>query len=388
MASLPSPEASLDLLTLFGLRDADLRQETEPRVQALLTDGASLPMRADEADRPFTAAEFARLSSSKERSMEIVLPFFHHAGREFGFAVTLDNRDCGAIVPITPLPPGLSGAERQSLIDRMVPDIPYTIDVEHLSGSEAWTLLPGAAHTALAHCEDGDSLGLDAMPDIAEEVDDLDEMDAIELVSRPAWCSILTAYFHEAGLSGPVPDHGEHVESGRLPSFEDEFLPLIGAPPRPVLPEPDRSGPTPVYRLRIDIKGAKPPIWRRLEVMADASLADLHSLIRTVFDWHGHHLYDFETPCGRFADPDEDLGFTGDDADVSLDQVLAATGDKITYTYDFGDDWEHVVKLEKIDDPSGGTQYPRCTKVHLAAPREDSGGVHSEHERGVERSIA
>ena len=48
----------------------------------------------------------------------------------------------------------------------------------------------------------------------------------------------------------------------------------------------------------------------------------------------------------------------------------------MTYTYDFGDDWVHSIKLEKIlasDDGDG--QLPRCTAGRGAAPAEDSGGT-------------
>lgn len=34
--------------------------------------------------------------------------------------------------------------------------------------------------------------------------------------------------------------------------------------------------------------------------------------------------------------------------DVRLDEVLTAVGDKLFYDYDFGDDWQHTIKLEAV----------------------------------------
>ena len=48
---------------------------------------------------------------------------------------------------------------------------------------------------------------------------------------------------------------------------------------------------------------------------------------------------------------------------------------KIRYTYDFGDDWEHDILVEKVFDRNETTAYPRCTSGRRAAPPEDCGGI-------------
>jgi hypothetical protein len=47
---------------------------------------------------------------------------------------------------------------------------------------------------------------------------------------------------------------------------------------------------------------------------------------------------------------------------------------KIGYTYDFGDNWEHTVTIEKTLDAEPTAKYPRCTAGKRACPPEDCGG--------------
>ncbi len=138
----------------------------------------------------------------------------------------------------------------------------------------------------------------------------------------------------------------------------------------------------PVYQLKIQLKRSKPPIWRRLEVAADLRLDQLHDAIQAAFDWDGSHLHVFTVgawPGQNYGPIDEGLAGDGgiDETTVRLADVLTAVGGKFDYVYDFGDDWEHVITLEKIlPAPStGADQPPRCTGGRCMAPLEDSGGT-------------
>lgn len=45
------------------------------------------------------------------------------------------------------------------------------------------------------------------------------------------------------------------------------------------------------------------------------------------------------------------------------------------YTYDFGDDWHHVIDVEKVlTRPRPSATYPRCSAGRRACPPEDTGG--------------
>jgi hypothetical protein len=58
-----------------------------------------------------------------------------------------------------------------------------------------------------------------------------------------------------------------------------------------------------------------------------------------------------------------------------LIDVLEDTGTKtLKYLYDFGDGWEHSVKLERIVDAVPGLPYPILIDAEGRCPPEDCGG--------------
>jgi len=55
--------------------------------------------------------------------------------------------------------------------------------------------------------------------------------------------------------------------------------------------------------------------------------------------------------------------------------VLEDAGTKtVKYLYDFGDGWEHTVKVERITDAVPGLTYPRLINATGRCPPEDVGG--------------
>ena len=49
-----------------------------------------------------------------------------------------------------------------------------------------------------------------------------------------------------------------------------------------------------VYRLKVTLKGSKPPIWRRLEVPGNITLAKLHHILQVAMGWTDSHLHSFK----------------------------------------------------------------------------------------------
>jgi hypothetical protein len=132
-----------------------------------------------------------------------------------------------------------------------------------------------------------------------------------------------------------------------------------------------------VYQLKVTLSGTKPPVWRRVLVDGAATLDELHEVIQAAFGWWNYHLYDFEFGRTRHGipDPDWDDGPPMRDARrTRLDQV-AKPGTSFTYTYDFGDNWEHKVTVERIVPPTPDLELPACTGGRRAGPPEDCGGT-------------
>ncbi|MDM8546841.1 plasmid pRiA4b ORF-3 family protein [Candidatus Venteria ishoeyi] len=141
--------------------------------------------------------------------------------------------------------------------------------------------------------------------------------------------------------------------------------------------------PKTIYQIKISLRYSKPPIWRRVLLPAATHLDKLHQIIQIVMDWEGYHLHHFATPgrgFNRFFSTAEMIqnGMMDDMEDESqfqLQDFLRQEKDKLDYVYDFGDDWEHVIMLEKILASDPKIQYPCCSSGRRAAPPEDIGGI-------------
>jgi len=76
-----------------------------------------------------------------------------------------------------------------------------------------------------------------------------------------------------------------------------------------------------------------------------------------------------------YGEPIEDM--VGEDEDtVTLAEVCPKVKSKLTYEYDFGDGWEHIIEVQKIEEPKPGVEYPVCLAGKKACPPEDCGGVY------------
>ena len=155
------------------------------------------------------------------------------------------------------------------------------------------------------------------------------------------------------------------------------------------LPRLPKRAETTVHVVKVNLYGAKPPIWRRLEIPSAMALDLVHEVLQAAFDWHGYHLHSFETVCGEFGDPsqDDDWSERGDESAVALAQVAAAEKAKVVYVYDFGDDWRHDIVVEKILPAAPGVPYPRCTGGRGETPGEDSGGIWAFNEERAQGGI-
>lgn len=137
-----------------------------------------------------------------------------------------------------------------------------------------------------------------------------------------------------------------------------------------------------LYTLRIELQPDElhPLIWRRLAVDGRVSLAKLHHFIQAAFGWTDSHLHHFVVGDREFGKPSpEDVLYDRniEDERKAFLNRLVATGQSFVYTYDFGDDWRHLVIVEAVDhepntDPQGGATV---TAGARACPPEDVGGT-------------
>lgn len=138
-----------------------------------------------------------------------------------------------------------------------------------------------------------------------------------------------------------------------------------------------------ILRFKITLKDIKPPIWRRIEIPANATFWELHVAIQDAMGWLDGHLHEFEVldQSGeelRIGIPDDE-GWC-EPATIpgwkrKLSPVFRRPGDKALYTYDFGDAWEHTLTLESIEAARPGMTYPVCLAGRRRCPPEDCGGA-------------
>ena len=117
-----------------------------------------------------------------------------------------------------------------------------------------------------------------------------------------------------------------------------------------------------LYQLKVTLRGvSKPPVWRRVLVHAGASLGELHAVIVAAMGWDGGHLHMFSDDITQYGTAGSGLDCADED-EFALADVLFEPGDQLRYTYDFGDDWDHDIKLEKVLPPDADLLWPlsRC----------------------------
>jgi hypothetical protein len=160
------------------------------------------------------------------------------------------------------------------------------------------------------------------------------------------------------------------------------------------------KAPAAMLQLHIELRGTKPKVWRRLLVPETITLVKLHLVIQAAFGWGHSHLHEFIADDGeRYGTPDPMYDSPGDMTSEKARLTTALRTTKtLNYIYDFGDYWEHRIKVEKTYAPDAQIKLPFCVDGAGATPPEDCGGVpgyedfvqamadpnHAEHDNMVE----
>jgi hypothetical protein len=131
-----------------------------------------------------------------------------------------------------------------------------------------------------------------------------------------------------------------------------------------------------IARLKITLDDVEPTVLRRIEVPLAIRLDRLHLTIQAAMGWTNSHLYELRARDVGWGVPDPDWGDGPLDASkAELVDVLEDVGVKtLRYLYDFGDGWEHTIKIERLIDSEPGVIYPRLIEAAGRCPPEDIGG--------------
>jgi len=133
-----------------------------------------------------------------------------------------------------------------------------------------------------------------------------------------------------------------------------------------------------IARLKITLDGVKPVVLRRVEVPFNIRLDRLHLTIQAAMGWTNSHLYEIRAGGVGWSTLYPEADWPDDFLDARkarLGDVLADVGAKtLRYLYDFGDGWEHTIRIERLVDPEPGTLYPRLIGASGRCPPEDVGG--------------
>jgi hypothetical protein len=185
----------------------------------------------------------------------------------------------------------------------------------------------------------------------------------------PAQMRFAKAFWHNGSVlrGNPTAD-----DSSRTGTFETR----LGKAESMATKKPD--GDEKVLTLKVALMDSAPEIWRRLEVLSSMTLGDLHYAIQITMGWTNDHLHEFHIGPSIYGPPSPDAALFGriviDEDTVTVGQLLKRKGSKLEYVYDFGDNWEHQVRVEGTAAPEPGVYYPRCIAGEMQCPPEDCGG--------------
>ncbi|MDP0926561.1 plasmid pRiA4b ORF-3 family protein [Paracoccus onubensis] len=131
-------------------------------------------------------------------------------------------------------------------------------------------------------------------------------------------------------------------------------------------------------RMHVALADIEPEIWRRLVVPVDWRLDRLHLVLQAAFSWTNGHLHEFRIGGLRYGDLNLlDDGFGGprvfDYTEISLRDFVGKDSSFI-YVYDFGDNWQHLIRIEEWLTLETEPRHAICLEGARARPPEDVGG--------------
>jgi len=133
------------------------------------------------------------------------------------------------------------------------------------------------------------------------------------------------------------------------------------------------------YVLRITLIGSSPRVWREIAVPSTIKLTSLAHVIVLAMGWEENHLSLFKKwrkEYHVYMDGADSYDYPIEDASEYALCDLLSVGEKMTFVYDFGDNWRHTVKvLDCVEYGKEEKQYIRLLDGKNACPPNDVGGI-------------
>ena len=137
----------------------------------------------------------------------------------------------------------------------------------------------------------------------------------------------------------------------------------------------EQTDPSEILQIRISLRGISPEIWRRILVFENSTIYDLHHTIQIAMGWEDFHLNQFLIHGKSFGVyHDGGMSFSDNPKKVRLSDFRFRLKERFLYQYDFGDNWEHNIRIEKKLPADLKLSYPMCTDGKRRCPPEDCGG--------------
>ena len=130
-----------------------------------------------------------------------------------------------------------------------------------------------------------------------------------------------------------------------------------------------------LYKIRVELQGIEPPIWRIIQVPSRSSLLRLHRILQRAMGWTNSHLHMFEIDGKLYGEPSPEWDFEVlDSRKMTLEKIFTKGKRSFLYEYDLGDSWRHYIKILGMVEGKG-EEKAGCMAGARTCPPEDCGGV-------------
>lgn len=130
-----------------------------------------------------------------------------------------------------------------------------------------------------------------------------------------------------------------------------------------------------IYKFRV-ILDTEEDVFRDIEIEAEHSFEDFHSIIKTSFGFRGNEMASFYVSDDYWIQGTEIMLFAMDEDDTDsrimrktlLKDIVSQAEDKLIYIYDFLALWTFYITLIKTDKKVAGKTYPNLLHAHGILP--------------------